>query len=212
MQLPKLLRIMKITAFLLLTVCLQVAARTEGQTLTLSMKQAPVKQVLREIQKQTGLNILVDEALLQHNSLVTLQGRNLSLQEVLERCFDKQPFSYAIDNGALTIKPKSPGLPAPAIAPQFRIQGRVTDEQGQPLSSASVRLKGSDKGAATDANGNFALDAPGEIAVLVISFVGYQTQEITVSNSNQLNIILKRAATTGEEVVIIGYGTRKNPN
>jgi TonB-linked SusC/RagA family outer membrane protein len=209
MHLPKLLRIMKITAFLLLTVCLQVAARTEGQTLTLSMKNVPVKQVLREIQKQTGLNILVDEALLQNNSMVSLQGRNLSLQEVLERCFDKQSFIYAIENGALAIKPRITAVQVAAPVILLKIQGRVTDEQGHPLSSASVRLKGSDKGAATDADGNFTLEVPGETAVLVISYIGYQSQELTVSNANKLNIVLKPAATTGEEVVIIGYGTRK---
>ena len=61
----KLIRVMRLTTVLLFTACLHVAANTEGQNITLNVKDAPVKEVFREIQKQTGLNIMMDEALIE---------------------------------------------------------------------------------------------------------------------------------------------------
>src|SRR5687768_7458165 len=83
----KVFRVMKLTAIILLTACLQVAARSEGQTVTMKMKNAPMKEVFRQIQKQTGLNILIDEAILENTGRVTLDVKDMPVTEVLNICF-----------------------------------------------------------------------------------------------------------------------------
>jgi TonB-dependent SusC/RagA subfamily outer membrane receptor len=95
---------------------------------------------------------------------------------------------------------------------QFRtITGKVTDETRTPLSGVSVEVKGSNVGALTDTSGKFQLEVP-DNAVLKISFVGYETQEVTVGNQTSISIRLKLAVAGLSEVVVVGYGTQKKIN
>ena len=86
-----------------------------------------------------------------------------------------------------------------------RVEGIVTDENGNPLAGVSVQIKGTNQGVTTNASGSFSLNVP-DNAVLSISFVGYQTREVGVANKNNISIQLKAAASGLNEVVIVGYG------
>ncbi len=90
----------------------------------------------------------------------------------------------------------------------IRVSGKVLNEVNEPLPGANVIVKGTTSGTVTDVEGNYALDAPGD-AVLVFSYVGYELQEIAVNNQSIINITLQPDAGQLEEVVVIGYGTRK---
>ncbi len=109
---PKLTRVMKLTAILLLTAALQVTAHTEGQTITFNVKNAPLKEVFREIQRQSGLNVLVDESLLKKAARVTLKVTDMPVPNVHGLYLHNEPVSYAISQGRIIIKRK-PVLPAP---------------------------------------------------------------------------------------------------
>jgi TonB-linked SusC/RagA family outer membrane protein len=86
------------------------------------------------------------------------------------------------------------------------VSGTVTAD-GQPLPGATVLLKGTTKGASTDFDGNFTIEATPE-GVLVISYIGYATKEVTVGNQTQINISLDESNEL-DEVVVIGYGTQR---
>ncbi len=88
------------------------------------------------------------------------------------------------------------------------INGRVVDENGNPLSSATIQVKGSDKFTVSDNSGNFSIDAnPGDI--LLISYNGYQKKEVAVKNNTSLEVAMELAISKLDEVVVIGYGTQK---
>lgn len=89
------------------------------------------------------------------------------------------------------------------------VKGTVKDETGTPLPGASVRVKGTDTGTATDANGNFSLNVPSQSSVLVISFTGLATKEITVGSQTTFDIRLDLSSESLNEVVVIGYGTQR---
>lgn len=91
----------------------------------------------------------------------------------------------------------------------IQVQGVVRDENGQPVPGVSVRVKGTSTVVATDANGRFSLSAPATTSVLTFSFIGYDTQEVTVGNRTNITVNLKPNATNLEtvEVVSVGYGT-----
>lgn len=90
------------------------------------------------------------------------------------------------------------------------ITGTVTDIAGDPLPGVSIIIKGTSLGTTTDSNGQFSLNVPSENSVIVISFVGYSTQEVVVGDGNQLHIqLLASSARDLADVVVIGYGTRK---
>lgn len=89
------------------------------------------------------------------------------------------------------------------------IKGTVKDETGELLPGASIRVKGTNTGTVSDANGSFTINVPNEQSVLVISFTGLQSREITVGTQTVLNVELQASAESLDEVVVVGYGTRK---
>ena len=98
--------------------------------------------------------------------------------------------------------------PVPAEQQQTKkITGTVSDAQG-PIIGASVVVKGTSTGVATDIDGNFTLNVK-DGATIVVSYIGYVTQEIKVGNQNHYNITLKEDSESLDEVVVVGYGTMK---
>ena len=98
-------------------------------------------------------------------------------------------------------------FPLGAMA-QSILKGTVNDEAGEPVIGATVKVQGSQKGAITDFNGNFYVEAEPN-ATLTISYVGYETQNVKVAGRNDIVITLKEDNTTLNDVVVIGYGTMK---
>ena len=88
------------------------------------------------------------------------------------------------------------------------INGTIVDQTGEPLIGVNVTVKNASSGAITDLNGNFLVQAPVG-ATLVISYIGYETQEIVIRNSSPLKITLKEDAQSLDEIVVIGYGTTR---
>lgn len=90
------------------------------------------------------------------------------------------------------------------------VRGKVSNESGEPLAGVSITIKNTSSGTTTDENGEFTINVPSGSSVLVVSFVGFTTQELTVGNTENFHIILKSGdATDLADVVVIGYGTRK---
>jgi hypothetical protein len=92
---------------------------------------------------------------------------------------------------------------------QRTIQGSVKSSGQEPLIGANVVVKGTTTGTTTDLDGSFKLSLQNSAGVLVISYTGYETQEITLTSSNQYNILLSESALGLEEVVVVGYGTQQ---
>ncbi len=86
------------------------------------------------------------------------------------------------------------------------VQGTVVDSSGEPVIGANVIVRGSSAGVATDLDGRFRLDVVPD-ATLVVSYLGYNTQEVPVNNRSQITIVLQENAVALQEVVAIGYGT-----
>src|SRR5690606_2238791 len=92
----------------------------------------------------------------------------------------------------------------------FTVSGTVTDQSGETLIGVNIQVKGTNKGTATDFEGHFILEDIDENAVLVVSYVGYQTQEISIDGqSTIINVTLLTNAQLLDEVVVVGYGTIK---
>ncbi len=97
--------------------------------------------------------------------------------------------------------------------PHF-LEGRVLDEKNEGLPGATILIKNSDKGTVSDVSGNFILEIPENLmpAVLVISFVGYETKELLITSQSTIDIALELDIATLEEVVVVGYGVQKRSN
>lgn len=89
------------------------------------------------------------------------------------------------------------------------LTGRVVDDQGVPLVGATIVVQGTTIGTVTDNNGEYSLTVPDDAEILVVSFVGYATQEITIGNATTINVVLATDILALSEVVTIGYGGQK---
>ena len=99
-------------------------------------------------------------------------------------------------------------LPLSMASAQSIVKGTVNDEAGEPVIGATVKVQGSNDGTITDFNGNFSVNAASN-ATLVISYVGYVTQQVPVAGKSNINVTLTEDNTTLNDVVVIGYGTMK---
>jgi TonB-linked SusC/RagA family outer membrane protein len=96
----------------------------------------------------------------------------------------------------------------PAVAQNITVKGRITNETGQPVPSASVSVKGTTAGASSGIDGNFEISAPSK-GTLIITSVGYAPKEVSVNGQTTLNIRLGSSSTDLEQVVVVGYGTQR---
>lgn len=93
-------------------------------------------------------------------------------------------------------------------AQQNLISGKVVDNAGMPIPGANILVKGSTKGVQTDFDGKFSIDAPSK-STLIISYVGMDNTSVEVGNKKNLNVVLQSSSQALEEVVVVGYGTKK---
>ena len=99
----------------------------------------------------------------------------------------------------------------PLSAQTITVTGTVVDSSEEPLTGATVAVKGTQNGASTDLDGKFTLTAPSN-GTLVVSYIGYTTQEIKINGQTEFKIVLQESSTVLDEVVTVGYGTQKKVN
>src|SRR5690625_2126798 len=91
----------------------------------------------------------------------------------------------------------------------FTVNGIVTDQEGEPLIGVNIQVKGSNKGVSTDFDGRFSIDEIDENSILVVSYIGYQTQEVQVSGKSELTIVMIPDSQLLDEIVVVGFGEQK---
>src|ERR1044072_5284559 len=96
---------------------------------------------------------------------------------------------------------------AQLLAQNRTITGKIFDEKGSPIANASVVIKGTIVGTVTDREGSFSLSVPENTSVLVVTSVGFASQDVTIGSSNTISVNLKGSDTSLEEVVVVGYST-----
>lgn len=205
---------MKLTSFLLLAFLMQAAAATNAQTITLSLRNASLSTVFKEITRQNGYNFVYNNTLLEHTARVNIEVNHANVEEVLKLAFKNQPVTYdIIDKTIIVRKPSltpSSTNDAMLAAAATVIHGRVTGEDGAPLVGVTVQLKGTSAGVVTKENGEFQISVPDNTSgVLVFSFIGMEKQEVVIGKSTRVTVVLKAATTQQTEVVVVGYGTQK---
>ena len=202
----KTLLIMKLSIVLLFVACFQVSAAVFSQTVTLSSKSIPLKKVFEEINKQTGYDFFIKDALLKQVGNVSVNVKDASVSALLHQCLDNTNLNFVISNNTVTINQKPTKISASTL--QQKVTGKVVDEKGLPLPGVNVSVKGSAIATVTKEDGSFTLDIPTTAVRLVISYIGMETQEVAVSN-NPITIVLKEEGEKLDDVVVVGYGKQR---
>jgi len=204
----KIVRIMKLTVFLLLAACLQVSAKGYSQDkITLRMNDAELKKVILTIQKNTSFRFLFDEATVRNKSRVSINVIDAAVPDVLDKIFSTNNIGYRIFNNNLVVLRE--GMTSEEINDlQITVSGSVTSSSGEPLAGVSVTVKGTTTGTTTDNNGAYQLTVPDD-ATLVFSYVGYTNVEEVVGGRSTINVSLQAEVGSLDAVVVVGYGTQK---
>ncbi len=211
----KILLIMKFTSILLITAFLQIAQASKAQRITLTQKNATLEQLFKEIRKQSGYDFFFDLEDIKKAKKIDISVANETIEKVLNRCFENQPFTYVLKDKTVIIREqvKQNGPQGiPLTVQQTVIKGKVTDEKGGALPGVSIKVKGSKTGTVTDQSGNYSLTVTENNAVLIFSYIGYTIQEVASEGKTNINVVLKEENASLTEVVVVGYGTQKKVN
>ncbi|MCK5137985.1 MAG: TonB-dependent receptor [Bacteroidales bacterium] len=206
---------MKLTTYLLFISILQVVASgaySQSTKLTLDLGETTVEQILSEIENQSEFYFLFNQKLVDIDREVYMQVAEIKIDEVLTRVFNGTNVDYIVLDRQIVLSPSQYLIEAKSMLQANKISGKVTDENNTVLPGVNVIVKGTTIGAITNANGIYDITVPNAEAVLVFSYIGYVTQEITVGAQTTINVTLAEDLTSLEEVVVIGYGEVRRKN
>ncbi len=227
-SLPNYVFIMRLSvccgAMVLFSLNLLAAAKTSGQgineiKLSVESRNESLKSVLQKLQDQSSFSIFYPSAKVNGYKNISVSKASRTIAETLDLILKGTGLDYHQDGNKIILSEKKtdrlPAVPVTAVpitaAQQVkRINGIITDEAGLPLPGVTVRLKlDKSTSTATDENGHFHIDVKDAKDILIFNFIGYTTQEIPASQTENLRVNMKPNSGSLEEVVVIGYGTTK---
>ena len=183
--------------------------------ISLNLKDATVENILQSIEQKTSFTFAYQQNLIAGISKrITIKTNKETVASILNRISNNTTLSFKQINGNTIavnqIKKRSVVRNSNTkTVIQSTIQGVITDETGMSLPGANIIEKGTSNGVTTDFDGKYSITVSNSNAVLIFSYVGYQSQEIIVGNQATINVQIKQDASQLDEVVVIGYGTRQ---
>jgi TonB-linked SusC/RagA family outer membrane protein len=208
-----------IATFIMLQAPLQAKDALTEIKVSVNANHTPVKKVLRALEVQSGMKFVYLSNQVDEHRKVSIEVWNAPLNSVLNNLFAGTGIEYESLGKQILLKKKTLKISrgddeqdeTPVIF-SVTVSGTVTDESAQPLPGVNVLEKGTVNGTNTDQNGSYKLEVQDENAVLVFSFIGYASQEVTVGNQSQVSITLEPDVKSLQEVVVVGYGEQKKEN
>jgi TonB-linked SusC/RagA family outer membrane protein len=188
---------------------------------SISVEKQDIRKVLNKIEKQANIKFAYRPRVLPPDHKISLEASNESLEEILEKVVKPLELKYEIVGQQIILSPQiiTPSSRTdieenspPKLALEQTVAGKVADEKGEGLPGVSIVLKGSQRGTITDTDGKYTLEVPDKEGVLIFSFVGYLSQEVTVGSNTSIDIVLKADLKALDEVVVVGYGTQSRRN
>lgn len=202
-----------LVAILITMSLMQAAASSFGQLVTLHKRDANLNDVLKTIRLQTNYTFLYNSGLLKNAQPVSVSLEKATLEEALKACFENQNLTFKIIENTVLVKRKEAGF-LDKVANYLNamdLSGKVLDESGKPLPGATIRVKNTNKVVLTNEKGEFELKGVDEKAILVISFIGYTTKEVSVAKGGPIVISLETNPAELGEVAVVSTGYQKIP-
>lgn len=180
-----------------------------AQTVTANFKNTSLKEIIWEIQKQTDFTFIYSTNDVQEIKINNLNVNKELATQVLDKCLENSGLTYTIHNGVVAIKKAEVRTAAPEQQ-KWNVKGKVTDDKGEEIVGANILIKGTQKGAITDLDGNFSISVDNSQPVtIIVSFIGFATQELRATPDKTIHISMKDDSKALDEVVVTGYGTFK---
>ncbi|MEJ2882807.1 SusC/RagA family TonB-linked outer membrane protein [Pedobacter sp. GR22-6] len=198
---------MKLTAFLIFISLLQVNAESFSQ-ISLNARKVPLVNVLRQIRAQTGYTFFYEDKDVSER-MVNIQVSNVSLDQALSICLKGTSLDFELVEDNVVIKPREKSLLnalSEMVSLPRTVNGTVSDAKG-PIPNVNVRVKGTSRSTVTDAQGRFRLERLEKGDILVLTCIGYKTQEVIIKDSDLLAVHMDVNITDLDQVVVMAYGS-----
>jgi TonB-linked SusC/RagA family outer membrane protein len=206
----------KFSIALMFIFSLQTFAGIKAQdSISLNLQNVALTKVFKAIEKQGTYRFVYKNEIIPVHIQVSIEVRNASLENVLNIVLENTSLSFRkMNNNLVVITPlnATEKVTAAPVPPVFALQvnGKIMNDSGEPLAGATVEEKGTGNKTTTKNDGSFSLLVLNEKAVLIISYVGYTTKEITaLANPNNLLVQLSPTTQALENVVVVGFGRQK---
>ncbi len=186
----------------------------QNMKVTLKMENVSLKDVLKEIERQTHYSFYYNEKQVDSKRKVSVDAKNKEVVDILDKIISD--YSYRTENNIIILTPKTaskaeyqtsalPGTQQQTI----EVTGVVLDEAGETLPGASITVVGTSIGTAADVNGTFKISVPSLNGKLKVSYLGYKETIIDMNGKKEFNIVLAEDTETLDEIVVVGYGTQR---
>ncbi|MBN1791079.1 MAG: TonB-dependent receptor [Bacteroidales bacterium] len=196
---------MKLTTLFSIALTLNLGASVYSQNtrFNLDINGKTIREVFQILEQQSQFRFFYNDEFSYIDNVVSLDVRDENIEQILEKLFETSDITYKVFNDNLVVLTPKQNLQ------QYAIKGTITDAStGEPLTGANVLIKGTQRGAVCDLNGKYSIDAKaGDI--LVFSFIGYASEEVTVTDQAIIDVALASDIQSLDEVVVVGYSTQK---
>lgn len=221
----KIMLAMKLTFLLLTTVLMSVHASVHSQSVTLSGRNIPLKDVLTAIERQTGYVVFSNRGDLERSKPVSLDVERMPLVALLDEVLKDQPLTYIIEGKTVVLSLKPSKMDAAEVAAD-ELKGQIKDANGKPVPRATIAIRGKGKVILADDDGRFSIPSLEENSILEVSAIGFIPMALQIGNgvtalkipgqpeggtammgSDQLlQVYLAPSVSPLDEVQVIAYG------
>ncbi|WP_430810740.1 MULTISPECIES: TonB-dependent receptor [unclassified Carboxylicivirga] len=207
---------MKVSVFLLFLGVLNIYSLptvSQNTKVSLSLRQATVKQVLNELEAKTEFSFLYNDNLVDVERVVNLEVRDNTMDKILDHIFANTDVQFRIIDQRIILTKKASESFTNVQQAEHRVTGKVIDVTGEPLPGVNVFEKSNpSNGVITGIDGNYSIEVSSADAAISYSYIGFEGQEIEVAGRGTINVTLVEETTGLDEVVVVGYGTQKKAN
>ena len=192
--------------FLFGSISMLQAMETYAQNARISLhaEEETVGNILKQIEESSDFDFFYNNNHVDLNRRVSISTQDSDIFAILAAVFAGTNVRYTVLDKKIILSTKLDAQQHPQQGQVVR--GNVVDGNGEPVIGASILVKGTTIGVITDIDGNFILSNVPADAILEISFVGYQKQEVSVDGQSNINVILSEDTEMLDEVVVVGYG------
>lgn len=193
--------------FCFLVAALQAKSPVYGQakTFTVSLKNVTLKEVISYVEKNSQYVFFFKPEVINQSTQISVSLKNATVKQLLDKVSEQTNIVYEMKERQIVLKEKK--VSEQSVSQKKRLlQGLVKDEQGNPIIGASIQLKNTGTGVITDLDGLFQIQVTDKNSVIVISYIGYVTQEISVGDRSSITVQLKEDTKSLEEVVVTAFG------
>ncbi len=192
-----------------------ISAQVLDKPISTDFQNISLRSALTRIERLTDVKFLYQSQVIPASVRVTLSTARGPLSKVLEKLLGPHNIDFEAEGNQIILTKKYASLDAPASnsgnneVAALSISGLVTDEENSPLPGVNILVKGTTNGTTSDMDGRYTLDVSDANVVLIYSFIGYTSKEITVGGQNEINVKMEPDIQSLQEVVVVGYGEVK---